>query len=365
MRLSNYSAFSKNYFSNPKNEEVFKRVCRKCYIPANSLMLDLINKYNGQFRFSFSITGTFIEQAKMFNPEVIESFRELVKTGCVDLLDETYYHSLAFLISEKEFTEQIRMHRRLMKKEFNYSPSVFRNTEAMYSNKVAEIAKQMGYKAVVAEGWEKYLGWRSPNYVYCAPSGINLLLRNYKLSDDIGFRFSARSWNEFPLTADKYASWLSTCPGEIVNLFIDYETFGEHQWQETGIFEFLRHLPAEVLKYQHMSFAKLNETALETPVAELSMPDVISWADIDRDLSAWLGNNIQQKAFEFLKSFDGKLKGKALELWRKLQTSDHFYYMCTKWFADGDVHKYFNAYDTPYDAYINYVNVLQDLQKSV
>jgi len=246
---------------------------------------------------------------------------------------------------------------------------VFRNTEAMYSNEIAKIAEDMGFKAIVAEGLQHILGWRSPNYLYNAVnSDIRVFLRNFKLSDDIAFRFSTRDWSEFPLTADKFATWLSKCEGDVVNLFLDYETFGEHQWKETGIFEFMSHLPSEVLKYENLDFKTPGEV-LRTlkPVGEYDVPYTSSWADAHRDLSAWLENSMQQHAFNEIKSLENAMGGnkKLIGIWRKLQTSDHFYFMCTKWFADGDVHKYFNPYENPYDAFLNYMNIVADMKSRI
>ncbi|MGC8698641.1 MAG: glycoside hydrolase family 57 protein [Candidatus Acidifodinimicrobium sp.] len=357
-----------NFIDIERNRSIFNRVSDKCYIPATDLLISLV-KEHPELKVSFSFTGTFFEQAEAFRPEVIQKFQELFDTGNMDLLDETYYHSLAYLISKDEFVEQIALHKQLMKKYFNYSPTVFRNTEAMYSNGIAESVEHLGYKGIIAEGWDKILGWRSPNYVYKPPSGdIGVLLRNYRLSDDVGFRFSSKNWVDYPLTADKYADWISKNDGETVNIFIDYETFGEHQWKETGIFEFLRYLPYELLK-RKVGFNTVSETSNLKRVGVFDSQDIISWADIDRDLSAWLGNKMQDSAFNRLKELEGQVKNGGsedlLKMWRYLQTSDNFYYMCTKWFADGDIHKYFNFYDSPYLAYINYMNILSKLKREI
>ncbi len=351
-----------------RNKQIFNRVSDKCYIPATKMFIDLIKSYP-ELKLSFSFTGTFFEQAELFRKDVISLFQELFDTGNVDILDETYYHSLAYLMSKDEYEEQIRMHREMIKKYFNYSPKIFRNTEAMYSNGIAEIAAEMGYKGILAEGWDKVLGWRSPNYVYSPPgSSISVELRNYRLSDDISFRFSSRDWKEFPLTADKYARWVASNEGDTVNLFMDYETFGEHQWKETGIFEFMRKLIPSLLK-EGVGFNTVTETAELKPVGVIDINDILSWADVDRDLSAWLGNSMQIAAFEQLKVLGEKIKKtkdeNLLKVWRYLQTSDNFYYMCTKWFSDGDIHKYFNAYDSPYIAYINFMNILKSLGDSL
>jgi len=374
-RLRKYQVFEvghgNNYFDDEKNKAICQKVARKCYLPTNRLILDLIKETNSEFRVAFSITGTALEQFELWCPEVIESFQELVATEAVELLDETYYHSLAFLFSEREFKEQVKMHRRKMLELFDYKPRVFRNTELIYNNALAALVEDMGYKGVLAEGADHILGWRSPNFVYRPVNckKIKLLLKNYRLSDDIAFRFSCRDWVGWPLTAEKFASWISAINGNgvVVNLFMDYETFGEHQWAETGIFEFLRHLPREILKHPDNNFLTPSEV-IETydAVDEIDVPHIISWADVERDLTAWLGNKMQQCAIEKLYELELDVKRtkdeKILEDWRKLQTADHFYYMCTKWFNDGDVHKYFNAFDRPHDAFISFINVLNDLR---
>jgi alpha-amylase len=367
-RLNKFNIFSNSpYFDEAKNRGILEKVANKCYIPTNNTLLELIDQHKNKFKVAFSLTGVFVEQCQKYAPHVIDSFKQLADTGNVEFLSETYYHSLSALFSQKEFEEQISLHRNMINDLFGQKPEVFRNTEAMYSNGIAKTVENLGYKGIITEGHEKFLSWRSPNYVY-SPVGcdkIVSLLRNYKLSDDIGFRFSAKWWEEYPLTADKYASWLSRCEGDCVNLFIDYETFGEHQWQDTGIFEFLRHLPTEVLNHKHLEFKTPSEVVKSyKPVGAIDVPYILSWADVDRDSSAWLENEMQRFAFEQMARLEEKVKQnpELLKIWRMLQTSDHFYYMCTKWFADGDVHKYFNAYDSPYDAFLNYMNVLQDLK---
>jgi len=373
-RLDKYSFFDvgsgKSYFNDARNKEIFERVARKCYYPTNETLKRLIRETDGAFKASFSITGIFIEQCLKYDPGVLESFQQLVDTGCVDILDETYYHSLAYLISKDEFKAQVKEHRKAIKEHFGYKPTVFRNTEAMYNNELAMNVEAMGYKGILAEGWDHHLGWRSPNYVY-TPVGcskLKLMMRNYQLSDDISFRFSTYTWSEFPLTADKYASWLAANQGQIINLFMDYETFGEHQWVETGIFNFLDHLPREISRYPHLDFKTIQEVVDSyDSVGVIDIHNFSSWADVDRDLSAWLGNEMQCDAFNKLKSLEEMVKSTAnkelLKIWRKLQTSDHLYYMCTKWFADGDIHKYFNDYETPYDAFTNFMNILSDFKR--
>lgn len=372
LRIGKFTFFDigsgKNYFDVEQNKAYLTRVVEKCYLPTNKLLLDLISETDGAFKVNFSITGVLLEQLEAHFPNVIETFDELLSTKCCELFGETYYHSLAFLISEGEFIEQIKLHKKVLKKMFGIRPKVFRNTEAVYSNRIANVVSKLGFKAAVTEGSEKILGWRSPNYLYKAKGApLVLLLRNYRLSDDIAFRFSEHSWSEHPLTADKYANWLASTHGDCINIFLDYETFGEHQWPETGIFEFMRHLPREVMKHEHLRFSLASELIKKVePKDELDVPELISWADIDRDLSAWLENRMQKHAFEEVRKIEKSVKEskdeRLLHHWRLLQTSDHFYYMCTKWFADGDVHKYFNPYETPYDAYINYMNVLNDLK---
>ena len=360
-----------SYFDEQKNREILDRVSNKCYLPANSIILELLDKHP-EFRASYSLSGVVLEQLMQHKPRVIESFKELVDTGRVELLDETYHHSLAFVYSKPEFMEQVSLHSKLMRELFGKSPKVFRNTELIYNNEVAALAEKMGYEGVLAEGADHILGWRSPNFVY-KPVGakkISLLLKNYRLSDDIAFRFSERSWKEWPLTAEKFADWVNKVNGNgnTVNLFMDYETFGEHQWPETGIFNFLKKLPEEILKHPDNDFATPSEVIKKhRPVAELNIPNILSWADVERDLSAWTGNKMQQSALQQIYSMEAEIKSSGdpelIEDWRRMQISDHYYYMCTKWFADGDVHKYFNPYDSPYDGFIAFMNILADISE--
>jgi alpha-amylase len=377
MRLNHFSVFNigqnmdslSTYFDKKLNVEIFEKVANKCYLPTNKLLLDLIHEFDGKFRISFSLTGTFVEYCERFMPAVLDSFKELFRTGAVDFIEETYFHSLSSLYDElDEFEEQVKMHRQMIKRIFNYTPKVFRNTEAIYDNRIAKKIAELGYKGIITEGSDRILGWRSPNFIYKPVNAdIKVLLRNYKLSDDVGFRFSARDWPGFPLTADKYARWMSHCEGDLVNLFMDYETFGEHQWTETGIFDFIRHLPGEVFKYQHLDFVTVSE-AIERyeSVGDIDVPWAISWADEDRDVSTWLGNDMQIACFNELRDIGRKLKQRddkeLLHTWRLLQTSDHLYYVSTKGFEDGNVHAYFSPYDVPYDGFINYMNILQDLK---
>ena len=371
-RIRKYSVFdigNDNYFDKIKNGEIMRKVALKCYLPTNKLMLELIKKYKGKFKVAYSISGMALEQFEEYAPEVIDSFRRLVDTGCVEILSETYYHSLSYLYSKKEFDEQVKMHKKKIKKLFNYKPKVFRNTELICSNDMVKYIEKKGYKGILAEGADHILNGRSPNFLYGSVSAgkIKMLLKNYKLSDDVAFRFSDKNWVCYPLTAKKFAKWINDINGngEVVNLFMDYETFGEHQWEDKGIFDFLYHLPGELLKHEDNGFLTPSEVVDKYEVKDkVDMHNIVSWADIERDLSAWLGNKMQQSSIKELYLLEKMVKDskdeELLEKWRKLQTSDHFYYMCTKWFNDGDVHKYFNPYDSPYDAYITYMNILND-----
>ncbi|MFH1683245.1 MAG: glycoside hydrolase family 57 protein [Candidatus Woesearchaeota archaeon] len=358
----------KSYFDEEKNKQVLLKVAQKCYLPANQAILELLKKHP-EMKVSFSFSGVVLDQFEEYCPEALASFQELIKTGQVEVLAETYYHSLSFLYSEQEFVQQVQKHEQKIKKLFGVKPKVLRNTELIYNNALAEKAAEMGYDAVLLEGADKILGWRSPNFVYQPIKGkINLLLKNYTLSDDIAFRFSNQNWKEHPLTAEKYTQWINSIngDGQTVNLFMDYETFGEHQWESTGIFEFLKKLPEELLKHPDNSFKFPSEVAASySSVGKLDVPDFVSWADLERDVSAWLGNEMQRSAIGKLYAIEKEIMENGDEQiisdWRKLQTSDHFYYMCTKWFSDGDVHKYFNPYDSPYDAFINFMNIYKDL----
>ena len=377
-RLKKYRFFDigndSSYFDDVKNGEVMRKVAHKCYIPANEVMLGLIGEYGQGFRISYSISGTALDQMEMYAPEVLESFQRLAATGCVEFLGETYSHSLSALTSEVEFKRQVREHGKKIERLFGVKPLVFRNTELIYSDKIGRMVSDLGFRTMLAEGANHVLGWKSPNYLYCSAGNpeLKLLLKNFKLSDDIAFRFSHSEGDGMPLTPQKFVRCLKEVGDndEIINLFMDYETFGEHQWKETGIFDFMRRLPYEVFSRSDYSFVTPSQaSAMLQPVAQLSMPVAVSWADEERDLSAWLGNDIQDDAFETLYRLEEKMKEvkneSILRDWRYLQTSDHFYYMCTKFFADGDVHKYFNPYSSPYDAFINYMNVLKDFELRV
>ncbi|MBR6886590.1 MAG: glycoside hydrolase family 57 protein [Bacteroidales bacterium] len=355
-----------HYYDDFANRTILRRVAQKCYLPMNQLMLELVNRYKGKFNIAYSISGSALEQFQRFAPEVIDSFRALAATGKVEFLAETYNHSLASLGSESEFRHQVAKHAAKIEELFGVKPVSFRNTELIYSNGIGEMVYDMGYKTILTEGARHIMGWRSPNYVYAGETQpkLKVLLRNYTLSDDIAFRFAGNN-----VTASGYVDWMkeNAKDGDVVNLFMDYETFGEHQAAETGIFEFMRALPDAVLKDGTFGFATPAEVAKKyKPVSGIDVEDPISWADEERDLTAWLGNELQREAFGKVYAMTEKLSiVNDPDLWEDfghLQESDHFYYMCTKFFSDGEVHKYFNPYDTPYEAFINYMNVISDFQ---
>ena len=375
-RLRQYRFFdigkNSHYYDDFTNRTILRRIAQKCYLPMNELILQQIEEQKGAFKVAFSITGTALEQFDRYCPEVLDSFKKLAATGCVEFLSETYYHSLSSLASESEFEHQVAKHKEAIEKYFGVTPTTFRNTELIYSDSIANMVGDLGFKTILTEGAKHVLGWQSPNYLYKATTKKNqkLLLRNSGLSDDIAFRFSNKGWENWPLTTDKFVSWLKSGDGEIVNLFMDYETFGEHQAASTGIFDFMKYLPAAVLADGEFEFVTPARAARKhKPVAPLCIPDAISWADEERDTSAWLGNELQNEAFNKLYSLSEKLAIlNDAELWSDfghLQESDHFYYMCTKYFSDGAVHKYFNPYDTPFEAFINYMNVLSDFMLRV
>lgn len=365
----NHEYFDAGFDDRESNERVLKKVAEKSYLPTNRLLLELMDEHP-EFRLSISITGTIIEQFEKWAPEVLESFQKLVSTGRVEIVGETYHHSLAFFYSRREFEHQVEMHRRKIKELFGQEPTAFRNTELAYNNDLAWWADKAGYKAILAEGWDPVLGWRSPNFVYQPnyTDDIKLLLKNYRLSDDIAFRFSETARSDKPLTAATFAHWLSEDKeAEVFNLFMDYETFGEHQWEDTGIFEFLRALPSEWLKNQGYSFQTVTEAAESRQVKDrIDMPHTVTWADTERDLTAWLGNSMQHQAVLALFSLEDQVLAsgdeKLIDDWRKLTTSDHFYYMSTKFWNDGDVHAYFSPYETPYEAFINFMNTWHDVR---
>ena len=381
-RIRPYSVFDTakdhNYFDNSyehqsNNERIFRKVAEKSYLPTNKLLAELLERHP-EFKLSLSITGTFIEQSQKWGLDVLESFKKLVQTGRVEILAETYYHSLAFFYSREEFARQVKAHRELIKEVFGVETTSFRNTELSYNNELAKWADEAGFKAIITEGWDPVLGWRSPNFVYkpVNTERIKLLMKNYKLSDDVAFRFSNKGWSEFPLNADKYSHWLNAATENqpLVNLFMDYETFGEHQWGDTGIFEFLRHLIAQWIQRDGNDFMTISEAADSYNAAdEIDVPNTITWADTERDLTAWLGNSMQQEALRHLYDIEERILATGdnglIDDWRHMQTSDHVYYMCTKWFTDGDVHAYFSPYDSPYDAFLYFMNALRDIRYRV
>jgi alpha-amylase len=372
-RLRRYGVFDvgrrHDYFDTSLDEAIVRKVAARCYRPMNQLLLELVERHEGRFRASFSISGSALEQLERWAPEVIESFAALARTGCIEILGETYYHSLSFLASRDEFDAQVARHRAKVEDLFGARPTVFRNTELVYADALAPHVEQLGFRGVLAEGADHVLGWRSPNFLYTAPgSRTRLLLKNYRLSDDIAFRFGDRNWEGHPLSAEKFAGWIHAVNGcgDLVNLFMDYETFGEHQWEATGIFEFMRRLPDYVLDHPDAAFVTPSQAIdRHEAIAPLSFPRFTSWADAERDVTAWLGNAMQVSAHRSLYELRDAVMASGdaalIEDWRRLTTSDHFYYMCTKFFADGDVHKYFSPYESPYEAHIAFMNALADL----
>jgi alpha-amylase len=372
-RLRTYRFFNigadHHYFDDYQNRHIIRRIAEKCYLPANKMMLDLIREYGTAFKISYSISGTALMQLQEYAPEVIKSFQQLAKTGSVEFIAETYAHSLVSLIDKDEFIRQTGQHVSAIEQVFGKKPVTFRNSELLYSDAIGETVAEMGFKTMMTEGARHILGWKSSNYMYCNSINpkLKLLLRNFRLSDDISFRFSSRDWQEWPLTADKFVGWLNHIhpQEEVVNVFIDYETIGERQWKESGIFDFFWSLPRKVLSLSDFTFSTPSElTSILQPVASIHVPHPITWADEERDLTSWLGNELQDEAFHKLYSIRDRIRKiddpAILRDWNLLQTSDHFYYMSTKWFSDGAVHKYFNPYPSPYEAFINYMNVLSD-----
>jgi alpha-amylase len=374
-RLKRYRFFDLGhdhyYYDDYSNESIMRKVAEKCYLPANKIILELIQKHKGKFKVTFSLSGLAINQFRLYAPEVLESFRSLAKTGMVEFLAETNSHSLASIKSRTEFERQVIKHKDMLKEFLGYEATSFRNTELIYSDSIGSWVAEMGFKSIMTEGAKHVLGWKSPNYLYCNSINprLKVLLRNFVLSDDIAFRFSNRDWNAWPLTADKYASWINKLApkSELLNIFLDYETFGEHNWKESGIFDFLYFMPGAVLKKTPFRFLTPSEIAdTLQPVSAISIPSPISWADEERDITAWHGNELQVAALDKLYSLAGKVNKCGDDTikkdWDYLQSSDHFYYMATKFFSDGAVHAYFNPYETPYDAFMNYMNVLGDFE---
>lgn len=379
-RVRKYSVFdianNHEYFNEQdwntdrNNEKVLRKVAEKSYGPMNALLEKLLNNYP-DFRVSLSITGVLIEQLEMWAPEVLESFKRLVKTGRVEIVAETYYHSLAFFYSRREFERQVEAHKNKIREVFGVETQVFRNTELSYNNELAKWADEYGFKGIIAEGWDPILEWRSPNFIYkpVDTKNISLLLKNYHLSDDVAFRFGDKNWPQWPLDASTYKEWISSSiyGKQVVNLFMDYETFGEHQWADTGIFDFYEAFVDKWLQQEDNTFYTISG-AIDNfePVGEIDMPHTVTWADTERDLTAWLGNRMQQEALRYIYSLEEDIlmtdDMNLISDWRKLQTSDHVYYMCTKWFNDGDVHAYFSPYESPYDAFLYYLNAVRDVR---
>lgn len=371
-RLRRYSVFDNDthYFDTYRNGELCRKIAHRCYLPLNRLLLELIQQHEGRFRLACSISGSALEQFEHYTPEVLDTFHRLNDTGCVEFLAETYSHSLSFLYSREEFAEQVRLHRQRIQELFGQEPAVFRNTELIYNNDLAHYVEKMGFRGVLSEGVDAILGSRSPDFLYRAPGTrqLVLLLRNHRLSEDISLRFSDQSWAEWPLTAEKYAGWINQVNGNgyVVNLFLRSEALGDHQPAETGIFDFLRYLPGEILKHPDNDFKTPSEVIAAYPAQdEYDVPHMISWSDVERDLAPWLGNAMQSNALHELYKLEREIKtsgnAELLDGWRRLQSSDHFFHMCTRCFAESEVHKYFNAYESPYDSYINFMNVLDNL----
>ncbi|MBP9852358.1 MAG: alpha-amylase [Patescibacteria group bacterium] len=377
-RVRQYTVFdtgvTHDYFNAPEgsrenNADIIRKVAQKSYLPTNAVLMRMLAEHP-EFKLSLSITGTVLEQMERYAPDVLQSFQELVATGRVEIVAETYHHSLAFFYNRSEFEAQVGMHRDIVYKLFGHNPTAFRNTELSYNNDLANWADSAGYKAILSEGWDPVLGWRSPNFVYrpAHTENIRLLTKNYKLSDDIAFRFSNTGWEDHPMTTNKFMQWTKDSWDQpLINLFMDYETFGEHQWEESGIFAFLEHLPHEWLAEPDHTFMTVTEAAERFDAVDtIDCPQTITWADTERDLTAWLGNKMQQGAIHSLYDLSGLVLGTGdlalIEDWRKLQTSDHFYYMCTKYFNDGDVHAYFSPYTSPYEAFMAFINAYHDIK---
>lgn len=378
-RVNPYTVFDitnkHNYFEGApdgdkrNNEFILRKVAEKSYYPTLTLFEELTKRYPA-FKLSLSVSGTVLEQLEAYRPDIIEIIKRLVAAGNCEIVGENYNHSLSFFYSRHEFEAQVSKHKQRMKEVFGVEPTAFRNTEMSYNNDLAYWADKAGYKVILSEGWDPVLGWRSPNFVYRPQyaENIRLLLKNYRMSDDLAFRFGNRSWDGWPLTVDKYISWANNAWDQpLINLFMDFETFGEHQWADTGIFEFVASLPEKWLADPNHTFMTVTEAA-ETfePVDTIDTPDTVTWADTERDLTAWLGNSMQTNAIEALYKLEDPILASGdeelIDDWRKLQTSDHFYYMCTKWFTDGDVHAYFSPYESPYEAFITFMNAYHDLQ---
>ena len=378
-RLRKYQFFDigkkHNYFDNYANRSELEDLAENCYLPANALLLDLIKKYEGKFKVAFSISGSAIDQLEMHTPEVIRSFQELAQTGQVEFLAETYSHSLASLSEDTdEFELQVKRHSAAIKELFGKKPVTFRNTSLIYSDKIGKRVADLGFKTMLTDGAKHVLGWKSPNFVYknALDENLNLLLKNSKLSDDIAIRFSDRNWSKYPLTSEKYADWVSHSlqDTEVLNLFMNYEVIGHYNRAESGIFDFLRYFIQQIAENPNYQFLLPKEvTKKHTAKDILPVPYPISWTDEERDITSWLGNELQKEAFtELFKIQPLVKKKKNAELnedYSRLQASEHFYFMRTKLFSGADYHKYILPYESPYEAFINYMNVLSDFIERV
>ena len=359
------------YYDDYSNESIMRRVSDSSYLKANTILLDLIKKHKDRFKVAFSISGLALDQFELYAPEVLESFKQLAKTGQVEFLCETDSHSLVSLVNREQFASQVVSHRDKIQKYFGQKPAIFRNTELIYSDIIGTYVADLGFEGMVTEGAKQILGWKSPNYLYCSAVNprLKLLLRNFRLSDDLSFNFSNNNWSEFPLTTEKFTGWLNKFDKkeENINIFIDYETFGGRQKAESGIFDFLKHLPESIFKHSDYTFSTPSDVVKnQQPIAPISVPYPISWADEERDITAWLGNDMQNEAFIKLNELHDEI-GKCSDTriladWRYIQSSDHFYYMSTKFFSDRPAISYVNPYGSPYDAFINYMNVLSDFK---
>ncbi len=357
------------YYDDYTNDAVLSKMATKCYLPANQLLLKLAKKLGSKLRVSFSFSGIVLDQLELYAPEVIHSFQKLAKTGCVEFVSETYSHSLASLANPEIFREQVNHNEERIFAIFGQKPRVFRNTEMIYSDQIGARVAEMGYDAILTEGARQVLGWKSPGFLYVNTINprLKVLMRNFKLSDDISFRFSNQNWPEYPLSAEKFISWIEQMPWqeEMVNLFMSYETFGERQPKESGIFLFFEKLIENVALHPAMKLATPSEIIAEIqPVSAVSVPNPVSWADEERDLTAWQGNEMQVEAFRKLYQLADIVKLNTdpalLRDWDYLQASDHFFYMSTKHASDGEVHRHYNPFSSPYEAFINYMNVLSD-----
>jgi alpha-amylase len=356
------------YEDDDMNKDFLDKISNDCYLPMNAIMMENINRLGKNFKFCLSLSGTLIEQMENHRPDVLKSFIELSKTGQVEFIGQTFYHSLAYLNSLPEFERQVKKHIAKIEEHFGQTPKVFRNTGMIYCNDLAGRLENLGFHGVMTEGLPQYLQDRSPNYLYTAPhtKKIKTILKNYKLSADFTHRFADQSWNEYPLTAKKYANWIANAPGDCVNIYMPYETFGQHLSPETGAFDFIKKLPTE-LKNQEVNFLTASDQVEQLSIKgvfDVHLP--VSWRDSEKDLSAWSGNNMQKEAMQKLYSLEKTVISSKdedlIHVWSKLQTSDHFYYLNTKTAKDGETRDYLSPYDSPYSGYIHYMNALADLE---